>query len=517
VDIGLNRLVTASDRPFIARFDKDGAPLFATAFTNGTNFVSFDGFGIDRDGTVSIGGSFRERIETGAAILDVGRTNASGIFLARFDPNGQLVGANLIGRTFPAWNFEYGVRRFSISPSGNAYFFGKSTKSLEFVTNTVDAGDCERLFLIRTPLPQKLPAVATQPSDQNVFEGTAAAFQVAATGEGPLQFQWYRDGNAILAATNATLNIPFVDVADVGEYRAEVRNQHGFGWSSAARLTARPAIVFTDQPFYRLGPVRAFILGELDTNRVPPNLFRASTLSDKLIRCTVTGGTPPSPTNGVFDLTIGPDPRGAGFTIPQTSVLGAHSGTSLIDTSANGVARISLRSVLPPAWSAQLTLSLDGSFRLTPGAMQGHFTLQSITNSLTLFVSLTGLGPFYLQWQKNGQDITGATNESVTIPIVRVNQAGNYQCIASNGRVKQGSFSIIVLVFEGNTIPTAGALLSYEIRRDGLLLGWPAGYVLQSTDSLFAPAWNDVTNVAPYISPVSGVSRFFRTVLKPAR
>ncbi|HEX3716865.1 MAG TPA: LamG-like jellyroll fold domain-containing protein [Verrucomicrobiae bacterium] len=55
-----------------------------------------------------------------------------------------------------------------------------------------------------------------------------------------------------------------------------------------------------------------------------------------------------------------------------------------------------------------------------------------IGQSVTFSVSATGLAPLDYQWWFDNSAITGATNESYTIPNVTSNDAGTYYCVISN-------------------------------------------------------------------------------------
>src|SRR5260370_27874670 len=53
------------------------------------------------------------------------------------------------------------------------------------------------------PLSNGQPSIATQPTSQTVTAGQTATFNVAATGRGPLNYQWPRNGVAISSGASA--------------------------------------------------------------------------------------------------------------------------------------------------------------------------------------------------------------------------------------------------------------------------------------------------------------------------
>jgi hypothetical protein len=69
------------------------------------------------------------------------------------------------------------------------------------------------------------PVIATQPVSQSVIAGTAVTFSTAATGTGPLNYQWRREGVAIIGANSSTFTISSVSSADAGNYDVVVSNE----------------------------------------------------------------------------------------------------------------------------------------------------------------------------------------------------------------------------------------------------------------------------------------------------
>jgi hypothetical protein len=88
--------------------------------------------------------------------------------------------------------------------------------------------------------------ITTQPGSQTAREGGAAAFRVAATGSTPMTFQWRKNGEPILNATNMVLSVPNVAPGDAASYDVVVANGlPETATSDAATLAVGPAADFT--------------------------------------------------------------------------------------------------------------------------------------------------------------------------------------------------------------------------------------------------------------------------------
>lgn len=93
------------------------------------------------------------------------------------------------------------------------------------------------------------PTIATQPQSQTVTAPATATFTVAASGTGPLTFQWSKNGNSINGATSATYTTPATSSADDGgKFSVVVTNSAGSAAGGPAILTvnlAPPSVAAT--------------------------------------------------------------------------------------------------------------------------------------------------------------------------------------------------------------------------------------------------------------------------------
>lgn len=89
------------------------------------------------------------------------------------------------------------------------------------------------------------PAITTQPQSQTVGVGDPVTFSVAATGGGPLRYQWLRDGTAIAGAVASSYTIVSTAQSDDGrQFSVRIVNSLGAVTSTPALLTvtSRPSV-----------------------------------------------------------------------------------------------------------------------------------------------------------------------------------------------------------------------------------------------------------------------------------
>ncbi len=82
-----------------------------------------------------------------------------------------------------------------------------------------------------------VPVINSQPASQTVSAGGTVTFSVGASGDGPLTYQWRKDGQPIAGATGTSYSITSASSANAGSYTALVTNSWGSTESTAAVLT----------------------------------------------------------------------------------------------------------------------------------------------------------------------------------------------------------------------------------------------------------------------------------------
>jgi hypothetical protein len=107
----------------------------------------------------------------------------------------------------------------------------------------IASADSRALYRLRVSTTTDLaPAITTAPASATVAAGGAPTFTVAATGTGPLTYQWRRNGALIAGATGASYTPPTVTAPDDGaRFTVLVTGPGGTIASSEAILTVTPA------------------------------------------------------------------------------------------------------------------------------------------------------------------------------------------------------------------------------------------------------------------------------------
>ncbi len=95
------------------------------------------------------------------------------------------------------------------------------------------------------------PVISSQPAGSTSYDGESFAFSVEATGQGPFEYQWYKDGELIIGAVDSTLEIENASAADEGDYTVTIFSPSGSTTSNVASLSIQAlpeSPVFVDHP-----------------------------------------------------------------------------------------------------------------------------------------------------------------------------------------------------------------------------------------------------------------------------
>lgn len=146
----------------------------------------------------------------------------SGVYNYQWQRNEQ----NIVGATLNC----YTVNSVTAAMDGGRYRVIAGNSAGTIISDTA-------ILTVVTPPP---PTIATQPSSKTVQEGGNVSFNVVASGQGTLAYQWQFNEQNLPGATSSTLNLNGVKLNTAGRYRVLVSSQYGVTISDTVSLTVNP-------------------------------------------------------------------------------------------------------------------------------------------------------------------------------------------------------------------------------------------------------------------------------------
>ncbi len=237
--------------------------------------------------------------------------------------------------------------------------------------------------------------IQTPPTNQTVQCSSNTTFFVAASGAA-LSYQWYLGGGPIIGATNSTLNLGAVPVAQSGgNYTVVVNNALNSVTSQVAVLT----VVDTIPPVVTLNGSSTMVL-----LRGTPFADPGATALD------ACAGSLPVTTNGSVNVNV-----------PGTYHL------SYVATDPSHNSATNTRTVYVQATNGAPAILQQPSNQVA-----------QCDSSVTFSVIASGGMPLHYQWYDgalalaNGPEISGATSPALTLSGTMISQAGNYSVRITN-------------------------------------------------------------------------------------
>jgi hypothetical protein len=276
-------------------------------------------------------------------------------------------------------------------PSGSRFPEGTHT-----VTNRATYGreiaECTFRVTVRTA-----PRVSTSPVTLTAAAGETVNLLVEASGSRPFTYQWFRDGAFLAGVNQSTLSLTNAQHRDDGLYTVRVEN----GVGVAAALVARVRVV-PSAPVLTLNPESAQLTAGADHSLK-----------------TAARGTEPLAFRWLF--------QGQPVKSAETSEL------RLVDVQeANGGEyRVVVSNALGAVTSRVAVVSVGAGkpvFTIQPAAV-----VAGVGSGVQFSVRARGSATIRYQWQHAGTNLAGATAESLRIPEVREEDAGDYRAVAING------------------------------------------------------------------------------------
>ena len=249
------------------------------------------------------------------------------------------------------------------------------------------------------------PTITSQSTQQTVNAGQTATFSVTATGTGPLEYQWFKNGVAIPGATSTTYASTVAGSDNGAVYTVSVTNEGGTIMSAPFGLTVNTAPVITTQPTSQTavaGQPATFTIAAGGTDPLTYQWFdngtaiSGATSSSYNIPATTVANTGSqftvvvtnsvgSVTSSVATLTVSPEPA----TLSFAPVPGKTYGSAAFPISATSASAgpVTYTVVSGPATVSGSTVTLTGTGAVVLSASQpasGNYAATSATTSFTV-------------------------------------------------------------------------------------------------------------------------------------
>jgi hypothetical protein len=366
-------------------------------------------------------------------------------------------------------------------------YYAVAANSLGLATSTMS-------IVIVSELPEMLPpTIVTQPGSLLVNKGTYVVFEVEAVSNGPISYQWMKNGANLENETNAVLRLEHIGADHEGDYSVLVFNDAGSELSDVAPLRVHALPVITSDAvsvevaeggsttlvgatestettrfqWYKNGsPIpgatnSTFMIqnaSSADEASYAVSISNGSTLISAPARVSVISrpsieGSPSSVLAAEGErVEFGVACSGrsvslqwfkdgvplAGQTYPYLEIAAAQY-------SDMGVYSVRASNLAGEETSAGALLEIAGRPLITVQAQGGTFSERSPFN---LSVSAVGAGPLSYRWFRNGVEIFGATNAVLSVPSASASAQGAYHAEVANafGAVESAAAEVQILL-----------------------------------------------------------------------
>ncbi len=239
------------------------------------------------------------------------------------------------------------------------------------------------------------PAISRQPRSVELCPGAPVTFGVSVTGAG-LSYQWRKDGNDIVGATDSSYTIASVQLKDSGEYDVTINGTCG------GSVTSDFAKLVVDQP---------------------PKILTEP------VNTSVCEGQPAALSVSAGGTGISYQWRRRGTAIPgATSYIFTLPAVTKADTGSYDVIVSGTCQPTDTSNVAVLGISKQTAIAITT---QPQSKSVCIGDKITLDVQASGASLRY-QWRKNGQDLPGITGSGLTIASAAASDSGSYDVVISS-------------------------------------------------------------------------------------
>ncbi len=304
------------------------------------------------------------------------------------------------------------------------------------------------------------PAIVTQPRSTTNQIFSPAQFSVTASGSQPLSYQWQFNGANLLGQTQPTLNLSSVRPGSAGGYRVIVTNPVAGVTSTVATLTV-PRVVRiagTNAPTGNLVDVPLQLLADGDENAAgfslrfdPARLVFRGVVSNSWPAGVSLNVNTNGAAAGALGLVVARN-YGSSFTLGTQQLVmvrflvGNVAGDAVLTFGDQPV----LRELVDNNTAPLLTEFQSGAVtaQLVPPAVTLQPLPQDVLQGTPVSFSVAAGGslPISFQWQRNGADLSGQTNTTLTLANVLLPDSGSYSVRLSSPAGVTYSASAILTV-----------------------------------------------------------------------
>lgn len=244
------------------------------------------------------------------------------------------------------------------------------------------------------------PSITTQPGSVTVNAPAPGTFTVSASGTAPLAYQWKKNGSDIPGATAPAFSTAPTSASDHGTtYTVTVTN-------SAGSITNQPATLNVQWLSLQRQPANATVQAPAPASFSLDAAGHPATFTYQWRR---NGQNLPGAT-------------AAAYSTGATSLADSGASYDCVVTHASGVAisNPATLTVNPAAIAPSITQQPNGLMNLQVG------------QALRLQVGAEGTQPMAFQWQKDGQELPGATSATLERASATLADSGSYTCRVTN-------------------------------------------------------------------------------------
>ena len=336
------------------------------------------------------------------------------------------------------------------------------------------------------------PAIVTQPASQFAALGSNVVLSVTASGNGPLNYQWFNAGGALADSGNLTgatsniLTITTLMTNEVGAYFVVVSNAFGSVTSASANISVNASPIITSQPAGQFVAVGSNAVLTVTASGTGPFTYQWLKNGAKL----ANSGSLSGATSNTLMLTKVSSKASGSYAVVIKNVYGSATSTTA-----------ALAVLTPPKIKTSLRIKPVPHIAAAPAG-----NLAKAGTNIVFSITATGSAPLSYQWFKDGTALTdGGTVSGVTTNVLKItalttNDSGVYSVSVSNpvGSVTSGTTLIVVDPPVITTPPASQSVVisnavSFSVSNSGTA---PFGYRWYKGTKIISGATNAIFSLA---------------------